>query len=63
MHAYCVGTRLYIMSCLLCELTTSQLVAFATRSDTDSHNRLDLIQSLVPTHCVCNGYSLPSYNF
>ena len=30
------------------------LVAIATRSDTGSHNRLDLIQSLVPTHYVCN---------
>ena len=46
---------LYIRSCLLRELTTSQLVAIATRSDTGSHNRLDLIQSLVPTHYVCNG--------
>ena len=32
------------------------LVAFATRSDTGSHNRLDLIQSFVPPHYVCNGY-------
>jgi hypothetical protein len=23
---------------------------------TDSHNKLDLIQSLVPTHYACNGY-------
>jgi hypothetical protein len=46
------------MSCLLYELTGSQLVAFATRSDTDSQNKLDLIQSLVPTHYVCNGYLL-----
>jgi len=38
----CVGTRLYIRSCLLRELTVSQLVAIATRSDTGSHNRLDL---------------------
>jgi len=38
------------------ELIASQLVAVATRSDTGSHNRLDLIQSLVPTHYVCNGY-------
>jgi len=30
------------------------LVAIATRSDTGSHNMLDLIQSLVPTHYVCN---------
>ena len=29
-------------------------VAVATLSDTGSHNRLDLIQSLVPTHYVCN---------
>ena len=45
-----------IRSCLLCELTASQIVAIATRSDTVSHNRLDLIQSLVPPHYVCNGY-------
>jgi hypothetical protein len=32
------------------------LVAFATRSDTGSHNRLDLIQSFVPPHYVCNWY-------
>jgi len=38
------------------ELTASQLVAIATCSDTGSHNRLDLIQHLVPTHYVCNGY-------
>jgi hypothetical protein len=49
-------TRLYIRSCLLHEQTASQLVAIATRSDTGSHNRLDLIQSLVPTHYVYNGY-------
>ena len=38
------------------ELTVSQLVAIAARSDTGSYNRLDLIQSLVPPHYVCNGY-------
>ena len=37
----------------MCEQTASQL---ATRSDTGSHNRLDLIQGLVPPHYVCNGY-------
>jgi hypothetical protein len=42
--------------CLLRELTASQLVAIATRSDPGSHNRLDLMQSLVPPHYVCNGY-------
>jgi hypothetical protein len=52
----CVGTRLYIRSCLLREQTVSQLVAIATRSDTGSHYRLDLIQSLVRPHYVCNGY-------
>ena len=41
---------------LLRELTASQLVAIATRSDTGSHNILDLIQSLVSPHYVCNGY-------
>ena len=44
------------------ELTTSQLVAFATRSDTGSHNRLDLIQSLVPPHYICNGYLLSEFD-
>jgi hypothetical protein len=34
------------------------VIAIATRSDTGSHNRLDLIQSLVPPHYVCNGYIL-----
>jgi hypothetical protein len=38
------------------ELTVSQLVAIAIRSDTGSHNRLDLIQSRVPPHYVCNRY-------
>ena len=37
-------------------LSDAQLVAIATRSDTDSQNRLDLIHSLVPPHYVCNGY-------
>jgi len=45
-------------TCLLCELAASQLIAIATHSDTGSHNRLNLIQSLVPTHYVCNGYLL-----
>jgi hypothetical protein len=45
-----------IRSCLLCEQTASQLVAIATRSDTGSYNRLDLIQHVVPPHYVCNGY-------
>jgi hypothetical protein len=36
----------YIISCLLRELTALQLVVIATRSDTASHNRLDLIQIL-----------------
>jgi hypothetical protein len=50
---------------LLCELTSSLLVAIMTCSDTGSYNRLDLIQSLIPTHCACNGYTCSdtgSYN-
>jgi hypothetical protein len=47
-----------VARCLFRELTASQLVAIATRSDTGSHNRLDLIQSLLPPHYVCNGYLL-----
>jgi hypothetical protein len=35
---------------------TNRITTLATRSNTGSHNRLDLIQSLVPTHYVCNGY-------
>ena len=42
--------------CRMRELTVSQLVAVVTRSDTGSHNRLDLIQSIVSPHYVCNGY-------
>ena len=56
LHTLCVGTRLYIRSFQLRELTASQIVAFATRSDTDPHNRLYLIQRTVPTHYACNGY-------
>jgi hypothetical protein len=56
LHTYCVGTTFCIRSCLLCEQTASQLVAIATRSDTGSYNRLDLIQHVVPPHYVCNGY-------
>jgi hypothetical protein len=43
-------------SCLLRELTASQLVAITTRSDTGAHNRLDLTQNIAPPHYVCNGY-------
>ena len=55
----------FIRSCLFCELTTSQVVAISTSSDTGSQNTQDLIQSLVPTHYVCNGYislSMKCYN-
>jgi hypothetical protein len=56
-EAWVCGRRLCIRSCLLHELTASQVVAIFTWSDTGSHNGLlDLIQSLVPTHYVCNGY-------
>ena len=53
--------RLRIRFCLLRELTASQLVAITTRSDTRSHNRLDLIHSLLPTHYISNGYISPWY--
>jgi hypothetical protein len=39
--------------------TVYQVLSVATRSDTGSHNRLDLIQSLVPPHYACNGYLFP----
>jgi hypothetical protein len=48
--------KTFIRSCLLCELTASLLISMATHSYTDSHYSLDLIQSLVPPHYVCNGY-------
>ena len=51
-HVSCVGIILSIMSCLWHELTTSLLVAIVIRS---LHNRLDLIQSCVPTQYVDNG--------
>ena len=51
-----ITTRFCIRWSLSCELTASQLVVTATRSDTDSQDRLDLIQSIVPTHYTCNGY-------
>jgi hypothetical protein len=54
----CVCTRLCIKSCLSYELTVSLLVAITTLSATGSHKRLDMIQSLVHTHYVCNGYVL-----
>ena len=34
-----------------------QVFPVATRSDTGSHNRLDLILSIVPPPYVCNGYA------
>jgi hypothetical protein len=56
---YSVVVQDCVSGLVLRELTASQLVAFVTRSDTGSHNRLDLIQSLVPPHYVyvCNGQS------
>ena len=48
--------KIVLINCLLREQTASQLVTIATCSDTGSHNRLDLIQSLVSPHYVCNGY-------
>ena len=47
-YLFCLGFN----SCLLRELTASQLFAIATSSDTGSHNRQDLIHSFVPTHYV-----------
>jgi hypothetical protein len=51
----------YSRSCLLREQIAPQLVMIATCSDTCSHNRLDLIQSLVPPHYICNGYTFLLY--
>ena len=48
--------QLNIRYCPLRELTASQLFATANRSVTGSHNGIDLIQSRVPPHYVCNGY-------
>ena len=38
-----------------------KLDAITTRGDTSSHNRIDLIQSLVPTHYACGEFILFSY--
>jgi hypothetical protein len=35
---------------------TNCITKIVTRSDNGSHNRLDLIQSCIPTHSVCNEY-------
>jgi hypothetical protein len=53
---YSIGTILCIRSRLLRELTASLFIAMATRSDTGSHNRHDIMQSLVPTHYARNGF-------
>ena len=46
---------------IVCWYTTLfQVSSVATRSDTGSYNMLDLVQSLVPAHYVCNGYVLTS---
>ena len=37
-------------------ITYIQHVGITASRNTDSHNRLDLIQSLVPIQYVCNGY-------
>ena len=39
--------------------SASQLVVTAIRVDTGSYNRFDLIQSLIPTRYLCNGYVPP----
>jgi len=46
----------YIRFRLSLKQTTSLLVAIAARSDPSSYTRLELIQSLILTHCVGNGY-------
>jgi hypothetical protein len=51
-HVQCIGIILCIISHLWHELTTSLLVAIVIGS---WHNRLDLIQSCVPTQYVDNG--------
>jgi hypothetical protein len=42
---YSIGTILCIRSRLLRELTASLFIAMATRSDTGSHNRHDIMQT------------------
>jgi hypothetical protein len=48
-----------IRSRLLYQLTASPLVVIAIRGDTGSFYRFDLIQSLIPTRYLCNGYVPP----
>ena len=45
----------------LCEVSPVTVSLFVTLIDTGPHNRRDLIQSLVPTHCECNGYIYISF--
>ena len=39
--------------------SASQLVVIAIRGDTGSYNKFDLMQSLIPTRYLCNGYVPP----
>jgi hypothetical protein len=54
-HAQNVASIRVLYTFLFC-LLREQTASFPTRSDTGSHQRLDLIQSFVPTHYVGNGY-------
>ena len=64
MYIVCLYKTFYqVLPVVWTNRITAQLVAIATRSDADSHNRLDLIQSLVPPHYVCNGYLSPQCFF
>lgn len=50
------NTRFYIRFRLSFKQTTPLLVTIAARSDPSSYNWLDLIQSLILTHCAGNVY-------
>jgi hypothetical protein len=49
LHIECGGTKLCSRSSLLCEPVSLRVAV-------NSHNRQDLIHSLVPTHYVCNKF-------
>ena len=48
-YIQCVGIRLYIKLHLSCELAASLLGTIVTPNDAGSHNKLELIQSLIQT--------------
>ena len=56
-----VSIFLATVRCRTIEEWTNRITTIAACSDNGSHNRFDLIQSLVPTHYICNGYYIRVY--